>query len=72
MCDAPGAEPVGDAYFGFYLMAMGRGQPRTFAEMRKLLAWAGFDRIERMRTRRPMLTGLVTARPSAERMSWLP
>lgn len=72
MCDAPGAEPVGDAYFGFYLMAMGRGQPRTFAEMRKLLAWAGFDRIERVRTRRPMLTGLVTARPSAERMSWLP
>ena len=28
MADTPGAEPVGDAYFGFYLLAMGSGRPR--------------------------------------------
>jgi demethylspheroidene O-methyltransferase len=27
MMGTPGAEPVGDAYFGFYLLAMGRGKP---------------------------------------------
>jgi demethylspheroidene O-methyltransferase len=25
MAARPGAEPMGDAYFGFYLLAMGRG-----------------------------------------------
>ena len=27
MAGTPGAEPVGDAYFGFYLLAMGSGRP---------------------------------------------
>ena len=31
MAGAAGAEPVGDAYFGFYLLAMGSGRPRTAA-----------------------------------------
>ena len=31
MAGARGAEPMGDAYFGFYLLAMGRGRPRTRA-----------------------------------------
>ncbi len=31
MAGTPGAEPVGDAYFGFYLLAMGSGRPRTAA-----------------------------------------
>ena len=31
MAQTPGAEPVGDAYFGFYLLAMGRGRPRSAA-----------------------------------------
>ena len=29
MAGTPGAEPMGDAYFGFYLLAMGSGRPRT-------------------------------------------
>ena len=33
MAETPGAEPVGDAYFGFYLLAMGSGRPRTPAEL---------------------------------------
>ncbi len=58
----PGAEPVGDAYFGFYLMAMGRGRPRRAAELSTMLVEAGFDRIRALRTRSPMLTGLLVAR----------
>ncbi len=57
----PGAEPVGDAYFGFYLMAMGRGRPRRAQELAGMLAEAGFDRIRTVRTRSPMLTGLLLA-----------
>ena len=57
-----GAEPVGDAYFGFYLMAMGRGRPRRAAELSTMLTEAGFIRIRTLRTRSPMLTGLLTAR----------
>ena len=29
MSGTAGAEPIGDAYFGFYLLAMGSGRPRT-------------------------------------------
>ena len=30
-----GAEPIGDAYFAFYLLAMGSGRPRTFARLQR-------------------------------------
>ncbi len=33
MAGTPGAEPVGAAYFGLYLWAMGRGRPRTPAQL---------------------------------------
>lgn len=58
----PGAEKISDAYFGFYLMAMGKGRPRRFAEVRQLLNRAGFRQVRLKRTRRPLLTQLVTAR----------
>ena len=35
MAGARGAEPMGDAYFGFYLLAMGRGRPRTSRRNRR-------------------------------------
>jgi demethylspheroidene O-methyltransferase len=54
---------MADAYFGFYLMAMGRGRARSFDEFRQLLQAAGFGRIERLRSRAPLLTSLITARP---------
>jgi demethylspheroidene O-methyltransferase len=61
MSGVAGAEPIGDAYFGFYLMAMGRGRPRTAAEITELLIQAGFRKAQETATRRPMLTGLVVA-----------
>ena len=56
------ADPVGDAYFGFYLMAMGSGRPRRAGEIAQLLKAAGFDRVRPLRTRQPLLTRLLSAR----------
>jgi demethylspheroidene O-methyltransferase len=61
LAGTPGAAPMGDGYFGFYLLAMGQGRPRTAAELSGMLANAGFSRIRQHRTRRPLLTGVVTA-----------
>lgn len=56
-----GAEPVGDAYFGFYLLAMGSGRPRTAGEISAMLTQAGFIGIREHSTRRPLLARLITA-----------
>ncbi len=61
MSGTPGAEPIGEAYFGFYLLAMGSGRPRTPAELEGFLGRTGFSRIRLLPTRRPMLTRLMTA-----------
>jgi demethylspheroidene O-methyltransferase len=61
MAGTAGAEPVGDAYFGFYLLAMGSGRPRTAAEIIEFVTQAGFERARPIATRRPLLTGLVEA-----------
>jgi demethylspheroidene O-methyltransferase len=63
MAGTPGAEPMGDAYFGFYLLAMGRGRPRTFGELSRMLRDAGFSQIRAVPTRSPLLTRLIAARP---------
>jgi demethylspheroidene O-methyltransferase len=57
-----GAEPMGDAYFGFYLLAMGQGQPRKRDQLYGLLDAAGFRHFSSRKTRRPILTGLIVAR----------
>jgi demethylspheroidene O-methyltransferase len=66
MSGTPGAEPVGDAYFGFYLWAMGSGRPRTGEELRGMLREANFSTVREVKTRRPMQTRLLVAsvRPS--------
>jgi demethylspheroidene O-methyltransferase len=61
MAGTKGAEPVGDAYFGFYLLAMGSGRPRTAAELTRLLTAAGFGRVREARTARPMLARVLVA-----------
>lgn len=58
-------DPATDAYFGFYLQAMGRGRPRTAAELGRLLGLAGFERVREVRTHLPMLTSLILARAGA-------
>lgn len=62
LAGTPGAAPVGAAYFGFYLLAMGSGRPRTADQFAALLTAAGFDSVRKITTRRPLLTGLLAAR----------
>lgn len=56
-----GAERVGDAYFGLYLFAMGRGRTRTIAQHQALLRSAGFSRTRLVPTRYPVHTGIIAA-----------
>jgi len=62
MSGTPGAEAMGDAYFGFYLLAMGRGQARTAEQLSALLRSSGFDNIRLLPTRIPLQVRLLTAR----------
>jgi demethylspheroidene O-methyltransferase len=58
-----GAETVGDAYFGLYLRAMGRGRARRADELQALLTKAGFAHSRVHRTRYPVYAGLISATP---------
>jgi demethylspheroidene O-methyltransferase len=53
---------MADAYFGFYLLAMGSGRARSAEELTRFLTEAGFCDIRSVRTRRPLLTGAIGAR----------
>lgn len=61
MSETPGAEPIGAAYFGFYLLAMGRGRPRSATEIARLLRETGFHDIRHPPTRRPLLVSAIIA-----------
>jgi demethylspheroidene O-methyltransferase len=52
-----------DAYFAFYLLAMGRGRARKPSEIFALLREAGFRRSRVLRTRTQFLMGAILARP---------
>ena len=62
MSGTPGAEPITEAYFGFYLLAMGTGRPRTAEELAALLRQAGFAEPRLMPTRTPLLARVMVAR----------
>ena len=64
MAGTPGAEAMGDAYFGFYLLAMGKGRSRSAADLTALLHQAGFDRVCLLATPMPLQTRVLTARPA--------
>jgi demethylspheroidene O-methyltransferase len=61
MAGTAGAEPMGGAYFGFYLLAMGRGRPRRPDELAAMLASAGFTGARLMPTDTPLLTRVMQA-----------
>ncbi len=66
MAGTPGAEAMGDAYFGFYLHAMGRGRPRRVAELRAMLNAAGFEAVRTLPTHLPLQTQVLLARRAHE------
>lgn len=61
MAGTRGAEPSGDAYFGFYLAAMGSGRPRTADEIAHLLRRAGFRRIRPVANNTPLVVRIILA-----------
>lgn len=61
MAQTPGAEPMGDGYFGFYLLAMGSGRPRSASELSALLKEAGFQGNRELKTAQPMLVRVLVA-----------
>ena len=63
MSGRAGTEPMSDAYFGLYLLAMGQGRPRTPEAVMQLLRTAGFRDAQIRPTARPLLASVVVARP---------
>ena len=61
MAGTPGAEKAGGAYFGFYLLAMGSGRPRTPRTIRLLLRRAGFGSAQLRPTQNPLLARVMVA-----------
>ncbi len=61
MADTPGALPMGDAYFGMYLLAMGQGRPRSAATLSAMLRQAGFARVRCLKTHTPLLVSALLA-----------
>jgi demethylspheroidene O-methyltransferase len=64
MAGAAGAAPVGDAYFGFYLLAMGSGRARRPEEFGAMLMEAGFLSWRSLATSQPLVTGVIMAKVS--------
>lgn len=61
MARAPGAEGMGEAFFGMYLWAMGSGRARSAEEIAAMARAAGFARTRIVPTPQPVNAGIVVA-----------
>lgn len=59
MAGVRGAEPMGAAYFGMYLLAMGHGRARTPQRIAALAREAGFSQCTSLPARRPLLVAAM-------------
>jgi demethylspheroidene O-methyltransferase len=66
MAQADHETALGDAYFHFYLLAMGSGRLRTADELSSLMTDAGFTHIERVPNPRPLQTRILVGRKSKD------
>lgn len=55
------SDRTANAYFGFYLLAMGSGRTRTFEEHKQLLSQAGFSNVRSYSTVNPGLVRILLA-----------
>ena len=62
MARTPRQSPLGDAYFHFYLLAMGAGRLRTTGELSTMMLDAGFSHVELLRNPMPLQTRILVAR----------
>lgn len=56
------AQRMSDAYFNFYLHAMGSGRPRPPSMLKAMLEKAGFQDVRLLKTRSPLITSVISAR----------
>jgi demethylspheroidene O-methyltransferase len=61
MARIPGAEAMGEAFFGLYLWAMGSGRPRSPAEICSMCRAAGFSRAQPVATAQPVNASVIIA-----------
>lgn len=61
MARIPGAEGMGEAFFGLYLWAMGSGRPRSPQEIGQMLLDAGFARTRSVATLQPVNASILVA-----------
>ena len=64
MAQNPNQSPLGDAYFHFYLLAMGEGRLRTTGELIAMLQEAGFAKVDLLRNPMPLQTRILVAKKS--------
>ncbi len=62
MAQNPDQNPLGDAYFHFYLLAMGAGRLRTTGELSAMMLEAGFTSVELLRNPMPLQTRILVAK----------
>lgn len=65
MADPEGTPAAGDAYYHFYLLAMGAGRLRTPAELMGLMAEAGFAHMELVPNPMPLHGRILVGRKTA-------
>jgi demethylspheroidene O-methyltransferase len=61
MARIAGLEPMGEAFFGLYLWAMGSGRPRSPHEIRAMCRTAGFTRTRLVATAQPVNASVIIA-----------
>ncbi len=61
MARIPGAEAMGEAFFGLYLWAMGSGRPRSPAEIAAMCHTAGFASARFVATAQPVNASVILA-----------
>ena len=61
MAQIPGAEPMGEAFFGFYLWAMGSGRARSPHEIMAMTNEAGFSKARLIAGPQPVIASMVVA-----------
>ena len=64
MAQEPGDAPLGDAYFHFYLLAMGAGRLRSASELMAMMGEAGFTHVEVVPNAMPLQTQILLGRKS--------
>ncbi len=61
MARIKGAEPMGEAFFGFYLWAMGSGRARSPQEIKAMLKQAGFSNSRLIAGPQPVIASMIVA-----------